>query len=244
MPVALFEPHSNSPFRTENAAAKISSVRMMVIEENRTKADLWHYCCAAKWGFNVVATCHSGTDGITTARRETPDIILAGLRPSDLALTEYVNGLRKAAPSAKLILVTQQCSEYLVHLLHHLDFHGLVYEPDETLESLALLIEKVRQGHQVLSPAVVRCQTQLRMVPTAFPKLLTKRHEEVLVCIAHSMTDEEIALSLGVSPATALSHRQKIMQKLNVRSTPKLIRYCIEKGFNMVPPPTGLGLAS
>jgi len=57
------------------------------------------------------------------------------------------------------------------------------------------------------------------------------------VCIAHSFSDAEIGTQLGLSSATALVHRRQIMRKLSIHSTPKLIRYAMEKGFNAVPPP-------
>ena len=221
----------------EESSSRISAVRLVIIEANRAKAELWEYYCLTNWGFDVVACCHSGTEGVESADRFKPELVFAGLQPADLGLLEYINGLRAAAPASKLILFSTLCNEYLVHAVRPADYHGFVYEPDETLASLTNLIEKVRQGHRAVSASISRCQVQLRSAPTAFPKLLSSRHEEVLICIAHSMTDEEIAEQLGVSTATALSHRQKIMKKLNVHSTPKLIRYCTEKGFNSMPPP-------
>jgi DNA-binding NarL/FixJ family response regulator len=236
MPTSISEGHSHEPFRADSAG-RIAAVRLVLIEANRTKAELWRFCCLHKWGFDVVACCHSAPEGVASAGRFTPDLILAGLGATDGTVSRYITELRSAAPAAKLILLSHLCNEYLVHTLRTLDYHGFAYEPDETLASLAQLIDKVRQGHRVVSPSVARCQAQLRSAPTAFPKLLSSRQEAVLVCIAHSMSDEEIGLQLGCTTATALSHRQKIMKKLNVHSTPKLIRYCTEKGFNSVPPP-------
>lgn len=213
-------------------------MRLLIIEANRTKAELLQYYCVSHWEFDVVACCHSGTEAVEMVSRLNPDLVFTGLQPTDMDLRSYLKGLRAAAPAAKLMLFTALCNEYIVHLLKGADWQGFIYEPDETLASLTQLIEKVRQGQRAVSASIARCQAQLRSVPTAFPKLLSSRHEEVLVCIAHSMTDEEIAQQLGFSTATALSHRQKIMKKLNIHSTPKLIRYCTEKGFNTVPPPT------
>ena len=237
MPAHISEVHSFEPF-PHHPVGKISAVRLVLIEENRAKADLLRFCCLHKWGFDVVACSHTGSEGIAATSRVAPDLIFAGIKSADMAIPPYIAALRAAAPAAKLILFSPYCNEYLVHIMKGLDYHGLVYEPDELLSSLALLIEKVRQGQRVVSPAISRLQAQLRAMPNAFPKLLSARHEEVLVCIAHSMTDDEIGRQLGFSTATALSHRQAIMKKLNVHSTPKLIRYCSDKGFNSVPPPT------
>ena len=189
-------------------------MRLVIVEANRTKAELWHYYSLTNWELDVVACYQTGREAIAMVSRLQPGMVFAGLRSNELDPRDYLKRLRAAAPAAKLILFSTLCNEYLVHALRGTDFQGFIYEPDESLASLTRMIEQVRQGQRAVSATHARCQAQLRSVPMAFPKLLSSRHEEVLVCIAHSMTDEEIARQLDISPATALSHRQKIMQKL------------------------------
>ena len=101
--------------------------------------------------------------------------------------------------------------------------------------SIGHAIEHVRQGYRFTSMRILQGQKALLAEPTAFPKLLSKREQEVLACIAHSLSDDEVAVRLGLSRGTALAHRRKLMLKLGIHSTPKLIRYCAEKGFNLAP---------
>jgi len=197
-----------------------------------------YYFCTHHWGFDIVAFEHTGRAGISAVAQTKPELVLAALTPADIGMVDFAKGLRTAAPAAKLVLFTSNCNEYLVHTLGTTEYHGLIWEVEEGLGSLGELIERVRHGARVTSPGILHCQTALHVAPNAFPKLLSTRHQEVLVCIAHSMSDEEIARQLGISVGTALSHRQKIMTKLNIHSTPKLIQYCIEKGFSSVPPPS------
>lgn len=211
---------------------------MAIIESNSTKAELLNYYCANCWGFEVVALEKTGSGGVAAVARTKPELVLAALTPPDLGgPVDYINQLRRAAPSAKLILLTAQCFEYLIHLVSTTEYHGLILEADESLSSFGLAIECVRQGIRFVSTRIVQCQTAMRTAPASFPKVLSKREQEVLVCIAHSFSDEEIGRQLGFSNGTALSHRRKLMSKLCIHSTPKLIRYCADKGFNVVPPP-------
>lgn len=226
------------PKATGPIPARISAARLAIIDANRAKAELMHYFCTHHWGFDVVAFEHTGHAGIAAVAQAKPELVLAALTPADMAMNDFANGLRAAAPAAKLILLTSHCNEYLVHTLSATGYQGLIWEVEEGLASLGQLVERVRHGARVVSHGILQCQAALRAAPNAFPKLLSTRHQEVLVCIAHSMSDEEIARQLGVSVGTALSHRQKIMRKLNIHNTPKLIQYCIEKGFSSVPPPT------
>ena len=217
---------------------RISAARMVIIESNRMQAELLHFFCTSYWGFDVPAVEKSGSDGVLAVTRIKPELVLATLTPPDLGQADFIYQLHCAAPAAKLILLAAQCNEYLVHTIGSSEYHGLIFAAEESLCSLGQAIERVRQGTRFISPRIVQCQTTLRTAPASFPKMLSKREQEVLICIAHSLSDEEIALQLGFSEGTALSHRRKLMGKLDIHSTPKLIRYCADKGFNSVPPPS------
>lgn len=210
---------------------------MVIVGSSRFNAELLHYFSTHYWGFEVVAVELTGIDGVAAAARTKPEFVLASLGLADLCASEVINQLRRAAPAAKIIGIISQCNEYLMHTLGAVEYHGLFFDADESLCSLAQAIERVRQGIRFVSPRIAQCQAALRTTPTAFPKLLSKREQEVLVCIAHSMSNDEIGVQLGFSGTTAISHRKKIMGKLNIHSTPQLIRYCIEKGFNSAHPP-------
>lgn len=218
-------------------AGRIAAARLAIIEGNQLKAELLHHYCAHHWGFEVVAVERSD-DGAGAVKRTQPDLILASVAPLETDPSEFIGQLLGSAPAAKLILLLSVCNEYLIHLIGAMDYHGLVYEGEEGLETLAQTIERVRQGIRTVSARVTRCQASLRSGPDAFPKLLTHREQEIMVCIAHSMSDGEIAQQLGLSVSTCQSHRKRIMSKLGLHSTPKLIQYSLKKGFGSVLPPT------
>lgn len=211
---------------------------MAIIHHNRLEGELLQYFCTNQWGFNVVVVEQTGTDGVAAVSRTQPEVVFASLSMIDLGAVELIRQLRSAAPSAKIVGLTSQYSEYWLHTLRATEYHGLLLDVDEGLCSLAQAIERVRHGIRHTSSRIVQCQTVLRTAPAAFPKLLSLREQEVLVCIAHSMSDAEIGFQLGFSADTAHWHRKKILGKLNIHNTPRLIKYCLEKGFNTVPPPS------
>ena len=60
---------------------------------------------------------------------------------------------------------------------------------------------------------------------------LTSREKEVIKYIAEGLTSEEIAEKLYVSKRTVDTYRSNIMDKLNIHSLPKLIKYAIEYNY-------------
>lgn len=216
---------------------RIAAARMAIINHDRIKAELLHFYCANHWGFDVVAVELTGQEGLTSVARVKPDFILLSLGLQDADAVDLIRQLRQAAPSAKIVAQVVRCNDYLLHRLAGAEYHGLILDEEETLVSLGQAIERVRSGLRAVSPRITQDQLALRNASASFPKLLSRREEQVLVCIAHALSDDEIGRQLGFSSTTALSHRKKIMGKLGIHSTPKLIRYCADRGFNSVPPP-------
>jgi PAS domain S-box-containing protein len=57
---------------------------------------------------------------------------------------------------------------------------------------------------------------------------LTKREAQILGLIADGMTSGQIAQKLNVAPNTVMSHRQKMMAKLNLHTTAEVIRFAMD----------------
>jgi DNA-binding CsgD family transcriptional regulator len=60
---------------------------------------------------------------------------------------------------------------------------------------------------------------------------LTKREKEILSCISKGCTDREIASKLNISVATAQTHRNKIIRKLELKNTASLVAFAVECGY-------------
>ncbi|RCK77782.1 MAG: DNA-binding response regulator [Candidatus Ozemobacter sibiricus] len=60
---------------------------------------------------------------------------------------------------------------------------------------------------------------------------LTPREREVLEGILNGLLNKQIALRLGISEKTTKIHRGRLMEKLNVRSLPELVRLWVECRF-------------
>jgi DNA-binding NarL/FixJ family response regulator len=213
---------------------------LAVIESNRTKAELLCHYLATRRGLEVVAMECSAASALRALERVKPDVILASLTMPDCSAADIITQLRTVAPVAKFVGLVSQCTEYLVHSVTKPGCHGLFFDAGEGLAGLADAMEHVLHGRRFISAAIMGYQLGLRTIPDAFPKILSKREMETLICIAHTMTDEEIGLRLGISAGTAQSHRKRIMGKLGIHSTPKLIGYCLAKGFQTaaLPSPT------
>ena len=60
---------------------------------------------------------------------------------------------------------------------------------------------------------------------------LTKRETELLLLFADGFTNSEIAEKLFISIRTVESHKNHIMQKLNLKSSIDMIKFAIKEGL-------------
>jgi DNA-binding NarL/FixJ family response regulator len=108
--------------------------------------------------------------------------------------------------------------------------HGLVELSQVNSTELTAIISNVAAGRRIRQ--VSREFEQLNRGRSLSLKMLSPYEQELLVLFAQAMTDEEAARSVGISPATMQSRRRDIMRKLNLRSTPKLMRFALVSGYS------------
>ena len=73
-------------------------------------------------------------------------------------------------------------------------------------------------------------RTQAPIQPSA--EMLSNREMEVLRLLGRGLTSKQMATMLSISSRTVDSHRQKIMQKLEISNGPGLVKFAIHHGFD------------
>jgi two-component system response regulator NreC len=109
------------------------------------------------------------------------------------------------------------------------------YLAKESLDhELISAIRTVVHGGTVFSSNVSKLLAESFQIVASSPRsleTLTLREREVFLLLAEGKSPTEIAKSLFVSPKTIHTHRQHIMEKLNLRTTTELIRFALRQGL-------------
>ena len=59
---------------------------------------------------------------------------------------------------------------------------------------------------------------------------LTDREKQVLKLVAEGNSNKEVAQLLGISVKTAMSHRERVMQKLDIHNRTELVKFALKQG--------------
>jgi DNA-binding NarL/FixJ family response regulator len=185
--------------------------------------------------FVIAGEASDGEEVIEITTAVKPDVIILDISMPKLNGFEAVKILKSRFPSIGVLILTIYDDEDYIHQMIKAGSDAYILKNAEK-EEIFTAVRKVAGGERYFGPAVsekiVREYVRKIISPEASDILqdihLTSREIEVLKCIAQGLKSKEIAEKLYISIRTVNTHRNNIMQKLNIHDTAGLVRYAIE----------------
>jgi DNA-binding NarL/FixJ family response regulator len=214
----------------------MSDTRILIVDDHALVRDGIRALLGRAGDMAVVGEAGGGRDAIALARSLEPDVILMDIAMPDLGGLEATIEIRKDCPRAKIIVLTQYGDREYVHRFLRAGVSGYVLKKAAGADLVAAIRAVVRGG-LVLDPAVARDAvtgeptppSDIAGAPEPYERL-TDREKQVLKLVAEGHSNKEIAQVLGITVKTAMSHREHVMDKLNVHSRTDLIRFALRCG--------------
>ncbi len=222
----------NSPTKQNRAGQgpSLTGLRAVIIEDHRLFADFLS-ACFKEWGIQVLLHTPSGIDGLKAVRAQRPNLLMLDFSLPDIDGLEVARQVLEECPETKVIGISSHRDAWTMLQVQKLGLHGFVDKLDQSREVLRNAVTSVVGGNVFYTRAVSESSARLRQDPRAFNRVLSDYEVRILSLIGQAKTDEEIAVELGISPATMQSRRRDIMKKLDIHTTPKLIHYAITNGL-------------
>jgi DNA-binding NarL/FixJ family response regulator len=206
----------------------------LVVEDQTMVRELLVLACAQAMPAANIVSAGTGATALASCRQNAPDLILLDLVLPDGDGLDFLKEIFAAAPSVKVIALSSHIDEFTLHRAFSSRVHGILDKNEQPVKVLREAITAVLAGDRYVSSLVRRMRASVRADPAAFEKILSEREQEVLRLVGEGLTNEKIADLLEISVSTAKHHRLNLMAKLDMHSTPQLIRYAIEKGFTRI----------
>jgi DNA-binding NarL/FixJ family response regulator len=182
----------------------------------------------------VVGEVNNGREALELSRTSQPDIVLMDITMPDLNGLEALSRMKKACPTTRVIMLSVHGGEEYFQQALDSGAAGYLLKDADQME-LELAIRTVVRGDVYLSPAVAkyaldayRERKEGDQGPLA---CLSSRHKEILQLIAEGYANKEIAQRLDLSPRTVEAHRAELMERLNIRDVPGLVKMALRAGL-------------
>ncbi len=182
-------------------------------------------------GMSVLGEAGNGVEAVELAIEKNPNIVLMDIR---MPVLDGIEATRRIAMSVTgmsarvLILTTFDLDEYVFGALRAGASGFLLKDrpPEELLEAIRV----IAAGEALLSPSITRrliarfaSQPDTFQPPPDALARLTTREREVLVLVAHGLSNAEIADRLAMSATTTKTHVSRILAKLGARDRAQLV---------------------
>ncbi len=167
--------------------------------------------------FEVVADVGSGTEGISIAIQESPDLIILDLNMKGLSGLDTLKGLRAEGVDARILILTVSDAKNDIFTLIDAGADGYLLkdtEPDVLLEQ----IKRIAQGEVILSDSIKNLLLERKHTVDPMDSL-TDREMDVLrlICDRFYPTNK-LQVSFSFSEETVKVHIRNLLRKLNVHS--------------------------
>lgn len=158
-----------------------------------------------------------------------PDIAILDLAMPRATGIEVARRVQAAALDTRVVLLTMHDDAATALQAQEAGVTGFVVK-DNSFEELTLAVRTVAAGGTFVTPAV-RAKLKALRRNGAKPVALSPREREVIRLIAAGQSSKEIGRALAISPRTVDTYRDRLRDKLGLRSVAEVVLYAVQCGM-------------
>ena len=171
----------------------------------------------------VCGEAENGEDAVRFARKLTPDVIVMDLMMPGMDGAEATEAVLHASPNSKVLILTTFGTSADLSRALDAGATGAVTK-DLSNDDLANAIRKTAAGKRHLSPEI---EQTIAGRETASP--LTPRQQQVLESITRGLSNDEIALQMGLSKTRIKQHLNELYEKLGAANRAEAVAIALRK---------------
>jgi DNA-binding NarL/FixJ family response regulator len=189
--------------------------------------------------FNIVGEASDSNEFLAIISNQLPDIAVLDIAMPGMSGIELTRLITTKFPSVKVLILSMYTSEEFVFNAINAGARGYLPKNTSRVE-LIEAIKAIHNGEDYYAESIsnVILKSYIKKVKTGNEQsrnresLLSKREMEVLRLFAEGFSNQEIADKLFISIRTVESHKNHIMQRLELKSSVDLVKFAIRN--NMV----------
>lgn len=193
-------------------------IRLIIVDDHAIVRQGLSAMLTPRHGIEVVGEAKNGREAIQMVQELAPDVIIMDLNMPEIDGIEATIAIRTQNPDARILVLTSFDDQDRIVAIMAAGASGYILK-DSGIHELIQAVRSVHSGHYVLTPQVmevISSEAHQQKVEESPNISLTPRELEVLQGIVDGLTNQAIAVELGISKTTIYAHVSSILSKLNV----------------------------
>jgi len=174
--------------------------------------------------FKIAGSFYTAAQALDGLPLDRPDAVIMDVRLPDSSGIDCANKLKTLLPDLPVLILTGYPDRQNFFRSLMGGARGFLVKPVSAPELLNGMRDVIRGEFALarhVTPLLVQLVEQVSgIIQTSG---LSRREEELLICLFHGMSDKEIATSLGIGTATVHTHMHRLFEKLGVRSRREIV---------------------
>lgn len=176
----------------------------------------------------------NGRDAVNFVKKTQPHLIVMDVSMPEMNGLEAVDAIKNQYPEIKVLMLSHYNNEPYVIRALKAGADGYMLK-DAAVDELQDGLKEIIEGNMYISPdidqnIIAKIKDSEDGAVDALD-ILTSRQRNILQLVAEGHSTKDIAEKLFLSVKTIEAHRANIMDRLNIRDVPGLVRFSIRVGL-------------
>jgi len=216
----------------------MESIKVILADDHQLVRDGIRSLIRDAKNIEVIEEASDGYELLEKLKTTKPDIIVLDISMPRLSGIDAIKKIKEEFPSVKVLVLSMFTSEEYIFNAIKAGARG--YLPKNTSKKELLeAIYSIHAGNEYFSESIsnIILKSYIKKVKSnddysgKTQNVLSSRELEILTLFAEGNTNQEIAEKLFISIRTVESHKNHIMQKLELKTTVDLVKFAIKNNI-------------
>ncbi len=216
------------------------SMKVIIVDDHQLFRQGLRALLEGESDMEVVGEGENGHEAVRLCKQLKPEVVVMDVGMPELNGMEATRQCLAEHPKVKILALSMHADRRFASGMLRAGASGYLLK-DAAFDQLIEAIRAVAAGQIYLSPAVTEVVVddyvhRLASGAESAFSVLSAREREVLQCLAEGLSTREIAEALHVSAKTIETHRQQVMNKLDIHNVAELTKYAVREGLTSLEP--------
>lgn len=216
----------------------LDKIKVILVDDHQIVRDGIKALIAGEREIDIIGEASGGSELLDLLKVKEPHVLLMDINMPDISGIDLARTIYSDYPGIRVLMLSMHISEEFIFNAIEAGVKG--YLPKTTTrQELVEAIKSIANGGEYFNNTVsdILLKSYIRKTQSGSRDKderhiqLTKRELEIIKLYAEGMSNQEIADKLFISIRTVESHKNNIMNKLELKSTVDLVKYAIRNNI-------------